>query len=161
MAQNVSNSNVACFTTHTFKSVLQQIKLDCCKMHEYWLLIGLNYAGVASLAAKQACLGPVKRATGIHKNINCTSDKSPLKFRKCKGVRDKRWGFACFPFFVDDVHWSWNSTGILLLGMNGIALPCPELSHKYPSIYLRGGQRIHWPRKIFSEKTAKTVSTCN
>lgn len=161
MAQNVSNSNVACFTTHTFKSVLQQIKLGCCKMHEYWLLIALNYAGVASLAAKQACLGPVKRATGIHKNINCTSDKSPLKFRKCKGVRDKRWGFALLFLLMMSTDHGIVLVYILLLGMNGIALPCPELSHKYPSIYLRGGQRIHWPRKIFSEKTAKTVSTCN
>ena len=52
------------FLTPTFKPVLQQIKL-----REYCLLLGWNYAGVipytgvTPLAAKQVCLGPVKRTT--------------------------------------------------------------------------------------------------
>ena len=49
------------------KHVLQ--KSGCCKLREYSLLIGLNYAGVTpytgalSLAAKQVCLWPVNRAS--------------------------------------------------------------------------------------------------
>ena len=44
-------------------------KSGCCKLREYWLLIGKNYAGLAlytwvsSFATKQVCLGPVNRAT--------------------------------------------------------------------------------------------------
>ena len=44
-------------------------KSGFCKLREYWLLIGKNYAGVAlytwvaSFATKQVCLGPVYRAT--------------------------------------------------------------------------------------------------
>ena len=44
-------------------------KSGCCKLREYWLLIGKNYAEVAlykwvsSFATKQVCLGPVNRAT--------------------------------------------------------------------------------------------------
>ena len=41
----------------------------CCKLREYWLLIGQDYAGVTSyarftpLAAREVCLGSIKRAT--------------------------------------------------------------------------------------------------
>ena len=44
-------------------------KSGCCKLREYWLPIGKNYAEVAlytwvsSFATKQVCLGPVNRAT--------------------------------------------------------------------------------------------------
>lgn len=61
----------------------------------------------------------------------------------------------CFPFFVDDIHW--NSTGILLLGMNGIALPCPELSHKYPSIYPGGRAKNTLAKKNFFRKDCEDV----
>ena len=55
------NSDVARFTTH--ESNLSCNKSGCCKLCEYWLLIGLNYTGVASLAPKQVCFGLVKRRT--------------------------------------------------------------------------------------------------
>ena len=44
-------------------------KSGCCKLREYWLLIGKNYAEVAlytwvsSFATKQVCLGRVNRST--------------------------------------------------------------------------------------------------
>ena len=46
-------------------------KIQCCKLREYWLLIGWNYAevtpytGVTSLASKQVCLGPVIKPRNI------------------------------------------------------------------------------------------------
>ena len=48
LLQKELNSDVVCFTTH--ESNLSCNKSGCCKLCEYWLLIGLNYTGVTSLA---------------------------------------------------------------------------------------------------------------
>ena len=59
----------SCKTSYQPRSNLSSNKSGFCKLREYWLLIGKNYAGVAlytwvsSFATKQVCLGPVNRAT--------------------------------------------------------------------------------------------------
>ena len=69
LLQNELKSDVARFTTHV-QTCLATNK-GFWKLHQYWPLIQIvkNYAGVTpytgvtSLAAKQVCLWPVKRAT--------------------------------------------------------------------------------------------------
>ena len=118
-----------------------------CKLREYWLLIGSNYAevtpytGVTSLAAQQVCLGPVKRAS-------CTDFVPKSRTTLYRHFLQQIFA-TCLTWVVARQVWTWlakRATSLFNSFCGNVAKQvarfcCPVLPHNRRFVFL--GKHLH------------------